>query len=160
MGLYTRFFVRGAFAPAVRSRNGSCAGINRRLWRLLVEGRRRRVPGGGLCQVLRYLRRGRHGAGRNSPCQLMRYTGAIRARLPHLVLGGTGFIGRHVAVAIARAGDQVTIASRYPPKFEFPADVRSRISWAYVDVASADWWNHWRLRLRVMGLRLMRWRRG
>ncbi len=47
MGLYTRFFVRGAFAPAVRSRNGSCAGINRRLWRLLVEGRRRRVPGGG-----------------------------------------------------------------------------------------------------------------
>ncbi len=69
----------------------------------------------------------------------MRYTGAIRARLPHLVLGGTGFIGRHVAVAIARAGDQVTIASRYPPKFEFPADVRSRISWAYVDVASADW---------------------
>ena len=69
----------------------------------------------------------------------MQCAGAFHTRLPHLILGGTGFIGRHVAVAIARSGDQVTIASRFPPRFEFPADVRSLISWVCVDVVSADW---------------------
>ncbi len=31
------------------------------------------------------------------------------------------------------------MASRHPPNFEFPAEVRSRISWLCLDVGSVDW---------------------
>lgn len=57
----------------------------------------------------------------------------------HLILGGTGFIGRHVAVALARSGGQVVLASRNPPSYSFPHDVMDAISWLYVDMGTVDW---------------------
>jgi UDP-glucose 4-epimerase len=56
-----------------------------------------------------------------------------------LILGGCGFIGRHVAVLLARAGHSVVLADREQPEFAFPADVTSRISWQPLEFASADW---------------------
>ncbi len=60
---------------------------------------------------------------------------------PHLILGGTGFIGRHVALALAKQGHQVVIASRTPPNFLFPANLKSRVTWTSIDVRSADWFD-------------------
>ncbi len=57
----------------------------------------------------------------------------------HLILGGTGFIGRHLALALAQSGARVIIASRHQPAFEFPVDVRRLITWKQLDVTSADW---------------------
>jgi len=57
----------------------------------------------------------------------------------HLILGGRGFIGRHVAVLLARAGHKVVIADRRPPDFAFPEDVAANISWQSLEFASADW---------------------
>lgn len=57
----------------------------------------------------------------------------------HLILGGCGFIGRHVALALARQGHEVVIADRLEPGFLFPADVAPRISWQRLEFASADW---------------------
>lgn len=57
----------------------------------------------------------------------------------HLIVGGTGFIGRHVAVALARAQRKVIVASRSEPKFVFPSDVAARIEWRHFDCANADW---------------------
>ena len=57
----------------------------------------------------------------------------------HLILGGCGFIGRHVALALARKGHRVVIADRIEPDFQFPPDVEDRISWQRLEFASADW---------------------
>lgn len=57
----------------------------------------------------------------------------------HLILGGTGFIGRHVALMLARSGMRVTIASRAPGNFRVPADAADRISWRQFDFAAPDW---------------------
>jgi UDP-glucose 4-epimerase len=57
----------------------------------------------------------------------------------HLILGGTGFIGRHVAVLLARAGIGVTITGRAPPAFAFPEDCAGRIRFAGLDIAAPDW---------------------
>jgi UDP-glucose 4-epimerase len=57
----------------------------------------------------------------------------------HVILGGTGFIGRHVGVLLARAGHRVTIAARHRPFYEFPADVAERIVWTTLELGSADW---------------------
>lgn len=57
----------------------------------------------------------------------------------HLIVGGGGFIGRHVAIVLARQGHRVVVADRTQPHFEFPADVRDRISWERLELASADW---------------------
>ena len=57
----------------------------------------------------------------------------------HLILGGCGFIGRHVALMLARLGHRVRVADRAVPSFEFPADVRARITWTPFDMAAADW---------------------
>lgn len=57
----------------------------------------------------------------------------------HLILGGCGFIGRHVALLLARLGHPVVIADRMEMTFEFPSDVRDRISWTHCDIATADW---------------------
>ncbi len=51
----------------------------------------------------------------------------------HLVLGA-GFIGRHVALGLARRGHRVTLASRRPP-----ADARAKIAWEFLELGSADW---------------------
>lgn len=57
----------------------------------------------------------------------------------HLILGGCGFIGRHVAVLLARSGHEVVLADRLEPQFSFPSDAASRISWRRLEFASADW---------------------
>jgi UDP-glucose 4-epimerase len=57
----------------------------------------------------------------------------------HLIIGGRGFIGRHVAAVLARSGHRVVIADHLRPDFTFPDDVASRISWRFLEFASADW---------------------
>lgn len=57
----------------------------------------------------------------------------------HLILGGTGFIGRHVAVLLARAGYRVTITGRTPPGFAFPDECAGRIRFSELDIAAPDW---------------------
>lgn len=59
--------------------------------------------------------------------------------LHHLVLGGSGFIGRHVALLLARLGHRVTIASRARPSFAFPAELAGNIAWKPLDLEAADW---------------------
>ncbi len=56
-----------------------------------------------------------------------------------MILGGCGFLGRHVAVLLARAGHKVTLADRAEPDFAFPEDVASRISWRDFEFGSANW---------------------
>lgn len=57
----------------------------------------------------------------------------------HLIIGGSGFIGRHVAVLLAQRGYDVVLADRAPPPMEFPAAVRDRISWRSLMMQEADW---------------------
>jgi len=57
----------------------------------------------------------------------------------HLILGGNGFIGRHVGLMLARAGHRVTLAARRRPVHEFPPDVAGRIAWTMLELGSADW---------------------
>ena len=63
----------------------------------------------------------------------------LDSRGTHLILGGGGFIGRHVAILLARSGRTVLIADRTAPLFRFPVDVLERIKWRRVELASADW---------------------
>lgn len=60
-------------------------------------------------------------------------------RQRHLILGGDGFIGRHVALLLARAGHKVTIATRSPPRFDFPLGLSEPIVRRGFELASADW---------------------
>lgn len=57
----------------------------------------------------------------------------------HIITGGSGFIGRHVACLLASQRNSVTIASRTPLNFQFPAEISPYISWKQVDIASANW---------------------
>ena len=57
----------------------------------------------------------------------------------HLILGGSGFIGRHVALKLARLGHRVIVADRTVPPCEFPADVRARITWTSFDMTTTNW---------------------
>lgn len=57
----------------------------------------------------------------------------------HLIVGGSGFIGRHVGLMLARAGNRVTLAARRRPQYEFPPDVADRIAWTVLELGSADW---------------------
>jgi UDP-glucose 4-epimerase len=57
----------------------------------------------------------------------------------HVILGGSGFIGRHVGLLLARAGHRVTLAARHRPQFAFPPDVADRIAWTVLELGSADW---------------------
>ena len=57
----------------------------------------------------------------------------------HLILGGGGFVGRHVALQLARLGHQVRLAGRRPPAQAFPAEVAHLIDWQFLELGSADW---------------------
>ena len=57
----------------------------------------------------------------------------------HLILGGCGFIGRHVAILLAQQGHDVVLADRAPPPFVFPAEVSDRITWRRLSLADAAW---------------------
>ncbi len=56
-----------------------------------------------------------------------------------MILGGCGFIGRHVAILLARLGAQVTLADRTPPAYCFPDDVREQIGWTPFHLSRVDW---------------------
>lgn len=60
-------------------------------------------------------------------------------RIKHLILGGNGFIGRHVALYLANLGFHVSIASRSPPTFDIPKSVAKLMTWVKFDMAKADW---------------------
>jgi UDP-glucose 4-epimerase len=57
----------------------------------------------------------------------------------HVILGGSGFIGRHVGLLLARAGHRVTLAARHRPAYAFPLDVADNITWTVLELGSADW---------------------
>lgn len=61
----------------------------------------------------------------------------------HLVLGGLGFIGRHVALTLARQGAHVVIADRVLPseelRLELEAAAGTSIAIRRLEFASADW---------------------
>ncbi len=57
----------------------------------------------------------------------------------HLILGGSGFIGRHVALQLLHYGHRVTIAHRGQPRFCFPGNFASQVTWKRFDLAYADW---------------------
>ena len=63
----------------------------------------------------------------------------MRAGARHLILGGCGFIGRHVAIVLARLGAHVTLADRTPPAYCFPDDVRGQIHWTRFHLSHVDW---------------------
>jgi UDP-glucose 4-epimerase len=65
--------------------------------------------------------------------------GAEKMLQHHLILGGDGFIGRHVALLLARAGHRVTIATRALPTFSFQVEVAGWIRRKEFELASADW---------------------
>jgi UDP-glucose 4-epimerase len=54
-------------------------------------------------------------------------------------LGGDGFIGRHVALQLARQGYDVSLASRRPLALEIPAAFAANIRWQFLELGSADW---------------------
>src|SRR4051812_15483958 len=57
----------------------------------------------------------------------------------HLILGGTGFIGRNVALALARTGEPVGRASRTAPAEPIPRELSNLVSWRPVDVRTEHW---------------------
>jgi len=57
----------------------------------------------------------------------------------HLILGGGGFVGRHVALQLARQGHDVLLASRRPLIQEIPAAYAANIRWQFLELGSADW---------------------
>lgn len=57
----------------------------------------------------------------------------------HLILGANGFIGRHVAAELARAGRSVVLAGRSEPKPFLLPDDAGQISFRRFDLADADW---------------------
>ena len=58
----------------------------------------------------------------------------------HLITGGSGFIGRHVAQLLASERHTVILASRTRPNFAFPPDIAPYISWVSLDMGDANWY--------------------
>ncbi len=57
----------------------------------------------------------------------------------HLIIGGGGFIGRHVALQLSRLGEDVLLAGRHPPAGQIPASHAGRIGFELIELGSADW---------------------
>ena len=57
----------------------------------------------------------------------------------HLVLGGSGFVGRHVARLLAMGGSDVIVADRVPPPDSLGHGSAGRIDWRAFDLGSVDW---------------------
>ncbi len=57
----------------------------------------------------------------------------------HLILGGCGFIGRSVALMLARAGETVVLADRVEPAEPIPPALADRISWTRFELHTAEW---------------------
>ncbi len=57
----------------------------------------------------------------------------------HLILGGCGFIGRHVGLLLAQKGARVTLADRVAPDFKVPRDLADRIGFEMLELGAANW---------------------
>ena len=57
----------------------------------------------------------------------------------HLVLGGSGFVGRHVALRLAQMGQTVTIADLEPPPAVPSHTAGNEISFVRTNVQNTDW---------------------
>lgn len=57
----------------------------------------------------------------------------------HLILGGCGFIGRHVALKLCQAGHTVTLADRVRLAHPMPTEIAHRIEWRALELGTADW---------------------
>jgi UDP-glucose 4-epimerase len=57
----------------------------------------------------------------------------------HLILGGSGFIGRHVATLLARQGHEVIVAGRSASKPAFASDIDELIKWRRFDLECPQW---------------------
>jgi UDP-glucose 4-epimerase len=57
----------------------------------------------------------------------------------HLIIGGAGFIGRHVALQLSRLGDDVLLVGRHPPAGQIPEGGSGRIAFELIELGSADW---------------------
>jgi UDP-glucose 4-epimerase len=57
----------------------------------------------------------------------------------HLILGGSGFLGRHVAAALLRAGHSVKVASRNAADLGQPAGRTNALEHVALDLKTADW---------------------
>jgi UDP-glucose 4-epimerase len=56
-----------------------------------------------------------------------------------LILGGCGFLGRHIAILLAGTGRHVVLADRAAPTWEIPSPVEDRITWRHLDMSTAEW---------------------
>ncbi|PBB64785.1 NAD-dependent epimerase [Mesorhizobium sp. WSM4312] len=57
----------------------------------------------------------------------------------HLILGGSGFIGRHVAALLVQSGHEVVLAGRSLSKPTFTPALEERVGWRSFDLANAQW---------------------
>ncbi|GJD96650.1 NAD-dependent epimerase/dehydratase family protein [Methylobacterium iners] len=57
----------------------------------------------------------------------------------HLILGGCGFIGRHVANRLALNGDTVTLVDRNAPAFILPSEASTRVNWRQAELDAPNW---------------------
>lgn len=57
----------------------------------------------------------------------------------HLILGGSGFIGRHVAAILVQCGCEVILAGRSLSKPTFAPALDERITWRSFDLANTQW---------------------
>ncbi|MDR3564474.1 MAG: NAD-dependent epimerase/dehydratase family protein [Negativicutes bacterium] len=57
----------------------------------------------------------------------------------YLILGGCGFIGRHVALALARRGERVRLADRSPLASPLPGVEPSLVEWLPFEMIGGDW---------------------
>ncbi len=57
----------------------------------------------------------------------------------HLLVGGGGFIGRHVGLLLAAQGHKVTLTGRRARPFAWPEPLAGQIIWHMLDLTAADW---------------------
>jgi UDP-glucose 4-epimerase len=57
----------------------------------------------------------------------------------HLLIGGSGFIGRHTGLMLAAQGLRVTLAGRSRALMNWPAPLAANIFWKTIDVFNTDW---------------------
>jgi UDP-glucose 4-epimerase len=58
-----------------------------------------------------------------------------------LIVGGSGFIGRHLASALVAQGEDVRIASRHSPQWPTPRAGSGRCHWVAFDVMAESGWD-------------------
>lgn len=57
----------------------------------------------------------------------------------HVILGGNGFIARHVALRLLHAGDSVTLVSRHTDESNLPQSLQKNCHFVATELGAADW---------------------